>query len=530
MAIPDKSKYTNRILASDIEARGFLDAVKRPEDVWCVVSRDLETDELFIFHDYPEYDNTTVEDEGVEHIIPPRTGSLVEGVRFWYLAAKNGSKLSVHNCHTYDEPLIKKIWSKCDIPREAWVDTFVRSKMQWFDRPQRKGARSPHGLLNYSLMEGNKKPKVEDFTVMNAFMLWRCIVDTKTQAYCHKYLDNELLKLNALGIDLTEAYNVEAEYTQNCHKQEVRGALADRPHMEACVIAWDKITDELDAEISPLLPPTVKANGAKITRSQLMTDLGWDKKKIPPDELEYVTRGEVSEWKPVKPYVKPSSKYFRTEKLNQYSGFDMTHGETPCFVKKNELTKWIKDNHPDTKPKDWDISKAIKETKVLNAKCCEYFGVEETSTDYIVGAHTRVSFVKSKLTQHDVVKGYLIRYAGLKSVEEWNFKKDKNGQMMRADEAMVVSYPPKAHPDNQLHFKVAARKPIVTSPKLQEGDYKQLKGDIGQKIGKYNTVTHRRRYLSNVKDPDNKGIISAIREDGRMPCGVMNFGTSTGRS
>tara|TARA_R110000782_G_scaffold75562_8_gene150795 strand:+ start:3674 stop:6178 length:2505 start_codon:yes stop_codon:yes gene_type:complete len=533
MAIPDKSKYTNRVLGSDIEACGYYDQVHNSTQVWCLVSRDTLTDELFLFHDYPEYDNTSiVDDQGVTQIIPERTGTLIEGVRFWYLAGKNGSKLSIHNTTTYDTPLIEKIWPKCIIPVAAYVDTYILSKMQWFDRPIKKGsgAKTSHSLLNYSAMEGNKKPKIDDFSVMNGDMLWRCIIDTKTQVFCHKYLEDEARKLKGLGIDLTEAYKIEVEYARNCHKQEVRGALADNPHMEKCVKEWDIVTDALAAEIEPLLPPTVKTTGAKITRSELMESLGWDKNKIPPDEMHEVTRAGETNWQAVKPYVKPSLKYFNIEKVNQYSGFNISYGESPTFVKKKDLTDWIKDHHPDTKSKEWDIEKGLKETKVLNNKTCEYFGVMPDSTDLICGAFTRVSFIKSKMTQHEVVKGYLIRYAGLKHVEEWNFKRDSNKQIVRSDCYLTVSYPPKAAPENQLHFKVAAGKPIVTSPKLGENDYQQLTGDIGQKIGKYNTTMHRRRYISNLKDPENKGIISAIRSDGRIPCGVMNYNTSTGRS
>ena len=501
--------------------------------MWCLVSRDTITDELFIFHDYPEYDNTSiVDDQGVTQIIPERTGTLIEGVRFWYLAGKNGSKLSIHNTTTYDTPLIEKIWPKCIIPVDVYVDTYILSKMQWFDRPIKKGsgAKTSHSLLNYSAMEGNKKPKIDDFSVMNGAMLWRCIIDTKTQVFCHKYLEEEAKKLKALGIDLTEAYKIEAEYALNCHKQEVRGALADRPHMEKCVKEWDVVTDALAAEIEPLLPPTVKTTGTKITRSELMESLGWDKNKIPPDEMHEVTRAGETNWQAVKPYVKPSLKYFNIEKVNQYSGFNISHGESPTFVKKRDLTTWIKENHPDTKTKEWDIDKGLKETKVLNNKTCEYFGVMPDSTDLICGAFTRVSFIKSKMTQHEVVKGYLIRYAGLKHVEEWNFKRDSNKQIVRSDSYMTVSYPPKAAPENQLHFKVKAGQPIVTSPKLGEKDYEQLTGDIGNKIGEYNTTSHRRRFISNPKDPDHKGLLSYMREDNRLPCGVGNFMTASGRA
>ncbi len=530
MAIPDKSKYTNRILASDIECRGFIDVVNKPEDVWCIVSRDLESDEVFVFHDYPEYDNTTVLDEDTEeqHIIPKRDGSLLDGVRFWYLAAKNGSKLSVHNTATYDAVVIKKIWPKCVIPPEAWVDTFIQSKMQLFDRPCPKGAKSGHGLLAYSLLEGNKKPKVEDFSVMNAWMLHRCIVDTKTQAFCHKYLDEEARKLKNIGIDLTLAYKVEFEYAENAAQQEIRGVKADVPHMERCVKEWDIVTDKLSSEIEPLLPPTVKPAGAKVPRSDLMRALSWPENKIPPDELETVTRAGETKIQPIKPYVKPSVNFHKTEKVNNYSGFNISYGESPTYIKKADLTKWIKTNHPDTKPKDWDIEKEVLETKVLNANCCQYFGVAPEDTDLICGPHTRVAFNKSSMTQHEVVKGMLIK-GGLKQVAEWNDKTDSNGTKVRAEYDMVVSYPPKAAYENQMHKKVKKRQVIPTSPKIGEKDYENIEGGLGKDIGEYNTTVHRRRFISNVKDPEHKGLLAYVREDGRLPAGVNNFATATSR-
>mgnify|MGYP003635644213 CR=1 FL=1 len=528
MAIPSKDKYTHRILHSDVEARGFLDVVKTSEDVWCICSRDDETDEVFLFHDYPEFDNAVVVDDGIEYTIPPRTGTLLEGVRFWYLAGKNGSRLSIHNTQTYDRLLIERIWKKCIIPEEVWWDTFIQSKVQWFDRPQKRGAKSAHGLLNYSLMQGHKKPPVEDFTKMNAFMLHRCIVDTKTQKYCYQYLKVEAAKLSKLGIDFTEALKIENEYARGCAFQELAGVLADVPHMKKCIEDWDERTEILANKIEPILPPTIKVNSTKIPRSELMRILGYT--NIPPDETEEVTRAGETKVQPVKPYYKPSVNFHKVEKVNSYSGFNISYGASPRYTKKKDLTAWIKSNHPDTKPKDWDIEKVVIEDKVLNASTCKYFEVEPEDTDIICAPHTKVGFSPSKLTQHDAVKAYLIRYAGLKSVEEWNLKKDSDGQFVRADKTMVVSYPHKAAPENQLHMRIKAGSPIVTSPKVGEKDYDQITGDIGKEIGEYNTTIHRRRFLSNPKDPEHKGLLAYVREDGRLPCGVNNFATSTSRS
>lgn len=528
MGIPDKEKYTNRILHSDVEARGFLDVVHKAEHVWCICSRDDETDEVFLFHDYPEYDNQEVEDDGIFYTIPPRNGTLLEGVRFWYLAGQNGSKLSIHNLQTYDRILVEKIWEKCLIPESAWWDTFIQSKVQFFDRVQKKGSKSAHGLLNYSLMQGHKKPPVEDFTVMNAFMLHRCIIDTKTQKYCYQYLAKEAEKLAVLGIDFVEALKIENEYARGCAFQEINGVLVDVPHMKRCIEVWDKRTDELAAKIEPLLPPTVKVGSTRVTRSDMMKSLGFT--RIPPDEVETVTRAGETKIQAVKPYFKPSVNFHKTIKTNAYSGFNISHGESPTYIKKRDLTTWIKEKHPDTKSKEWDIQKEEIETKELNAHTCKYFEVGPDDLETVCGAHTKVSFHESKLTQHSVVKGYLIRYAGLLSCEEWNFKRDSNNQIMRAESYMVVSYPPKAAPEHQLHYKIRAGEAIVTSPKVGTSEYDQITGEVGKDIGEHATTMHRRRYLSNPSDPENKGVMSYIREDGRVPAGIMNYNCATGRS
>lgn len=527
--LKDKSKYTNRILHSDIEARGFLEAVKTEKDVWCIVSRDDETDEVFLFHDYPEYDNTKVMDLGVEYTIPPRNGPLIEGVRFWYLAGKNGSKLAVHNCFTYDLPLINKIWPKCEIEDSVWIDTFIQSKLQWYDRPQRKGAKSAHGLLNYSLMEGNKKPEVEDFTVMNAFMLHRCIVDTKTQRYAGRYLNKEArMCKDKLGIDFTEAYKMEVAYTKTCHEQEVYGALVDQGHIHKCIEDLDNKTKVLADAVEPLLPPSIKV-ATRIARSDLMKALGYAEDKIPEDEYETVKKDGAMVHQPVKPYYKPSVNYHKLVKTNQYSGFNISYGESPTFVKKKDLTDWIKLNHAETKTSDWGIEKKIIECRVLNKNTCDHFGVEETDTNIISGPHTRLKFIASTMSQHEVTKALLIR-SGITWAEEWNFKRDQFKQIVKAEFNTIVRYPKKAAPENQLVFKVKKGEGLVTSPKFGEKEYKQLTTDLGKKVGLYNTLVHRRNFFSNAKDPEEKGILANIREDGRLPCGVNNSSTATLRS
>lgn len=526
----DLEKYLNQVHYADIEAVGFWDDVHSLSDIHCLCSV-TDDDTVLLWHDHPELDGVEFYDEyeGKTRVIPKRAGSLLDGFRYWYRIGQKKGTLSIHNLETYDRLIIEKVVPKCKIPTECYRDTFIQSKIQWFDRPQPKGTKSAHGLDAFGRLAGIKKPPIENFKVLDAAMLDRCIEDCKIQRFTQKYLDKEAKQFEQLGVTFGDAYQIEREYARSCALQEIVGAKVDIEHINKCIEDWDKLAEELEKEIEPMLPPTVKTSGSKITRSELMKVLGYKSKRIPPDETEFVkVDGKMIE-KPIKPYCKPTTAIYKTIKGNTYEGFNLSYGGTPVFDKKKKLTDWIKENHPDTKTSDWDIEKTPSEVKVMNNNMCNLFEIEEDNTDYVVGPFTRVSFETSKLTQHEVVKGFLIKL-GLKYVEEWNIKKDSEGQIVRADQRMVVRYPPKAAPEHQLVKIIKKGEPIVTSPKLSEKDYEQLPEGLGQKIGQYNTVVHRRRFLSNVKDPENKGLLAYVREDGRIPTGVNTFNTSTGRS
>ncbi len=529
----DLNKYLSQRHFADIETKGFWDVVHTADEVWCLCSV-TEDDEVILFHDYPEFDGVKVwdKDDQKEYTIPKRAGTLLEGARFWYKIGQAGGILSVHNCETFDRPIIEKVWPKCVIPSESWQDTYVQSKVQWFDRPCPKGAKSAHGLQAYGIKFGIKKPPITDFSTMDAYKLNRCVEDCRIQKKTAEYLDNEARKLKVkYGITFGDVIkDIEQPYAKVAWEQELRGAKVDIDHIEKCITWLDGETSRLASYIQPNLPMSLKKSGAKVGR-KVLAEVLLGRLDIP-DEVE---DGEV-----VKRYYKPSVNFHQVKKANQYTAFSMSGGFSPSFTKKNELKKWIKAQHPDgvkAKAKDlsvfvkeWDISKEIVETKLLNKNTCEYFSVVPEDTDIIVGAHTKISWHESKLTQHDVVKGYLIK-CGIKWAEEWNDKKvDK--QTVRADRDMTVYYPPTAHPDNQISYHIKKGDNVKTSPKFGKKEYEQLGDDaeMGKDIAKYNTYMHRRRLFSNPKDPEEKGILAYVREDGRVPCGLGNFMTSTGRS
>lgn len=518
------------LLASDIEAKGFYEKVNTKEDVHCLCSIDVETEYVYLFHDHPEFDNAVVVDpyDGKEYIIPPRTGSLDDGILFWEKVSANAGKLIIHNCRTYDEPVINKIWAGNKINYNSYHDTFIQSKLQWFERKCPKGAKSPHGLKSYGIKFGVNKPEVEDWTYIDAFKLHRCIEDCKIQSETYKFLEKERSYLKEkYGIDFTQALSIENLYATECFRQEIYGAYLDVDFAKECVKELDGLIEELTKEIEPLLPPTIKGKGTKLSRKEVAERLGLNPAKQKDVIIQRKKDGEIVDVVE-KPYFSPCIKWTNTVKGFVYYGFNLSHGETPKFVKKKELTDWIKLNHPDTKTKDWDIQKEDSSYEVLNKDTCAFFGVEDTQTDLIGGPFTKIEILPSRMTQYEVVKGFLIKL-GLKEFEDWNLATDIHDNYIKVEKDTMVRWPPKAHPDNQTVRKVKKGEYLVSSPKLSEEDYAQLPEGLGKKIADYNTYNHRRRFLENPKDPEEKGLLAYVDSRGRIPCGVNNFATRSGR-
>lgn len=529
----DLDSYLKQTHYGDIEAIGFWEVVKTLKDIHCLCTI-TEDNKVILWHDRPEFDGKEVWDkeDGVYYKLPPRAGTLLEGFRYWFKIGRANGRLSVHNTMTYDKPIIEKVLPKCLIPNHVWRDTFNQSKLQYADRPCPKGAKSAHGLLAYGIKFGVRKPPITDFTIFDEYILHRVIEDCRIQKKTQEYLDKEASILLEKGICFEECSVIEDEYARGCAAQDVHGALVDEPHMDRCLVLWDEELEVIAAEVEPQLPPTLKPNTARITRSEMMLSIGYPKSKIPFDKQEFVTKDKKQVQQACKPYYKPSANFHNMEKVTFYSAFNMSVGQSPKFAKKtgdNSYTSWRNEHHPDTKPADWEVDKEVIETKVLNAHTCKYFDVEPTDLHIICGPHTKITFTKSSMSQHEVVKGLLIRL-GLTYVDEWNLKRDANKQIIKATVDTWIGYPKKAAIENQMRILIKKGQALVSSPKIGEKDYAQLPKGLGQKIGSYNTTLHRRRYIENVKDPEEKGLKSKIREDGRISCGVNNFGTNTGRS
>lgn len=525
--------YENLKLASDIEAKGFWNAVNTIDDIHCICSIDIETDEVYLFHNHPEFDEVLVNDpyDNKEYTIPTRKGDLNEGIQWWSKAANNGSKLIVHNAHTYDRPICDKIWNDNNIPFKSWHDTFIQSNLQWYERPTPKGCKGAHGLKAYGIRIGINKPEVTDWTYIDAFKLHRCIEDCKIQKATYEMLEKESnMMQNNYGTDFKSAMAIESLYANECHKQEVKGVLIDVEHARNCIVDLDTKISKLTVEIEPQLPPTIrpKKGSKKVSKSEVAELLGFSSKNIKDTIIQKRVKGGVVSITE-KPYVKPTVNFTNKADVTYYSGFNMSYGETPKYNKRKDLYQWIKDNHPETTNKDWNIEKVVEEGYVLNGHTCSHFECKPEDTDLIVGAFTKIEISDSKLSQSEVVKSFLIKL-GWKDAEEWNLKTDFEDNKIKVEKDTWVMWPPKAHPDNQMKKLIRKGGLLVSSPKLSEEDYTQLPEGIGKKIAEYNTYVHRRNFLENKDDPENKGILSYLDENNRIPAGLNNFATRSSRS
>lgn len=520
----------NRKLASDIEAVGFYDDIHSKKDIHCLCSVDIETEVVYLFHDYEGFDNISVVDpyDNKTYILPKKTGSLEEGIKFWEDATKHGSLLIIHNVKTYDEPVLNKVWPSNNIVVDKYWDTFIQSKLQWYERSCPKGAKSAHGLKAYGIKCGINKPEITDWKTMDAFKLHRVIEDCRIQAKTYLMLEKERLDLKGkYGIDFLPALKIEAMYAEECFKQERNGILIDVEHARRCIEDLDAKVEALRIEIEPLLPPTLKGEGVRVSKSEMAELFGFDPKKVKDNYIQRKRNGEI-ETVVEKPYYKPCINFTKNDKVTVYTAFNLSYGESPEFKKKKELTDWIKTEYPESKVKEWDIDKKEIVTKVLNSNTCKHFGLEPTDTDIVWGAFTKLSVEPSSLNQSDVVKAYLIKL-GWNDAEDWNLKTDINDDYIKVDKDTEVRWPPYALPEHQMVKKLRRGDFMVSSPKLSEEDYDQLPEGVGKKIAEYNTYNHRRRFLENKDDPENKGLLSYIRPDGRVSAGVNNFATRSGR-
>jgi len=516
------------LLNFDIESNGLLHEVDK---VYCICGQDYETKQMFLFHDYPEYDGKKVYDEHDEEYywIMPRTGTLEEGYDFLERVGNNKGKLICHNVFGYDLFLINKFKPKWKVPMSCLHDTLLQSQCQWFDRPVPKGCKGSHGLKAFGSRLGINKPEIEDWSFMDAYKLHRVIEDVKIQTRTYNYLEHERSELEKKikGSDFSKILKKEHRYRFYSTMQELNGCDVDIQHMEECLKELDGILVELEEELEPQLFMTLKVRANRIGLYDLQKLLGFKNPRRGKRIYKETPEGIVVEEE--KNYYKPTTDIYKIVKTNSYTPVHKKTGEVHevSFEKIAQARDYVK--KLGFKTSDFKYPKEVKESKQLNFHTCNHFDLRPEDTDKVVGAFTRIQYSKSKMSQHSIVKMFLISL-GWKPFE-WNFKKDaKTNKLVRSDKAFKYYWPVKGNGKNQVVYHVRKGGNLPTTPKLTEESFDTLPEGIGKKVAEYNTYSHRRKYIQN-PDPKNsdKGLMPNIRSDGRIAGGIITFGTSTGR-
>jgi hypothetical protein len=376
-------------------------------------------------------------------------GSLEQGVRFLI----QYDKIIAHNIMGYDyhvlEKFFPKIWDRKTVPFSKIWDTFIQSKCQIFDRPRIKGTASLHGLEYYGVLFKRPKPPIEDWSYFDEEKLHRVIEDIEINAEAYNYLNKEADKI---GLDFTKAIRRTQAASYWYAKQELYGTKGDLEHMKKCVEDLDILTEELRQEVEPLLPKQLKVKSTKCTWQDISNK--WERfyRRVP--KTQYDNEGKV---------IKPA--YMPTLRVKLKSGMYDKHTA----------------NHFD-----------IPVDPVM-------------SNELVGGEYTKIEYLEPKMSQHQVIKDYLLSIGWIPT--QFNYEKGKDGSFIRDSRGKLIE----------------------KSPKLTEDSFDSIEGEVGQKIAKYNTYMHRRRTFLNDKD-DSKGWINQLRSDGRIASGCMAFATSTGRA
>ena len=523
-----------RTLVYDIESNGFLDKVTK---VWCFYFIDMDTQEGFLFHDFDGFCGAEGYDDDNNHfVIPVKSGSLRDGAIF----AQKAKSLICHNQLSYDQPLIQKFWPKFK-KRFAYPemrDTLLESQIFWYDRRPVKGHKGIHGLDPWGARLGVRKPPINDWSEFDIYKLNRCIQDVEInrRVAIELYSERDLLKKEC-GIEFDQALKIEHEYRHWCSIQERNGALVDQQHMESCIIDLDDKLDTLKELLEPELPPSISMKGGKVTKHDLFKALGYTK-KIP---VEYIYKEHAGEMKQfaVKQWWKPCTKWTKVDKGKMYGivaaeikQTKKTEGRpeeellTPSFTKLKDARDYAKELWPDIKKFKYP---SIEHNVVsFDSHCINHFEDLLDSEDFeIVGNHTKLETLDSRMSQHERVKLYLLGLGW--QTDEWTFKTDADGAPERAEHGGVAKWPTVPLRGKQLTMKYKAGDKIHVTPKVTEDSYMTLPDGLGDNIKHFNAYSHRRNFIQNKKDHE-KGLLNNIREDGRITCGLMTFGTTAGRA
>ncbi len=358
---------------------------------------------------------------------------------------KDSPDICGHNIIQYDLPVLEKLFGFTY--EGVVVDTLILSKLLHFTRYQPKGVSSRHSLAAWGVRTGISKPSQEQWEVWEESMLHRCKEDVRINSEVY----DRLLKEIEGQPGINKAIKVEHKVAKISYEQAKNGWLLDLNKVDENIKYLDKEIERLRSALEPMIPLKCVPKDPACTWSECNNIMGNPWKKVPRTRFDHLQR-------PIKPTRKPY---------------------VPKILKDGRYDKWT----------------------------ALWLGVpqeEAWKSRMVVGPFSRIEFKSVKLSQHSLVKEYLLKLGW--EPTQWTFKRDRNKKVLRDDN----------------------NKPIKNSPKITEDSFNSIPGDFGEKFARWATLVHRRNTLENPKD-DTKGWKNVMRSDGRVSCVADTLGAATGR-
>ena len=352
-----------------------------------------------------------------------------------------------HNWIGYDKEAINII-TGYDYTGDI-IDTMLLSKLLHFTRyiPKGSGNGTRHSLATWGVRTGIAKPEQEQWEVWEESMLQRCKTDVKINIATYRRLEKEMSDQP----DTKQAVRIEHEVAHVSAQQVRNGWLVDKNKLHENIKYLDKEIERLRMLLEPQIPNVVAPKDPACTWEEANIKMGTPFKKVPATRFDHLQR-------PVKPTRIP------------------------------HIPKILKNGYYDRYTALW---LGIPQEAALGERM-------------VAGPFTRIEFKEVKLSQHKLVKDYLLTL-GWKPTQ-WTYKRDRLKKILRDDR-------------NQ---------PIKNSPKITEDSYDTIPGEFGENFGRWATLIHRRNTLENPKD-NKKGWLNIMDSRGRISCDPDTLGAATGR-
>ena len=385
---------------------------------------------------------------GETKVFSDYSDSFVDGGTDDFIAyLKTCDKVIGHNWIGYDKEAIRII-TGYEYEGEI-IDTLLLSKLLHFTRfiPKGAGNGTRHSLATWGVRTGVDKPEQAQWEVWEESMLNRCKKDVEINREVYYRLVKEMQDQP----DTKQAVRIEHEVAHISSQQTRNGWLVDKVKLKANIEYLDIEIERLRLLLEPQIPDVLAPKDPACTWEEANIKLGKPFNKVPATRLDHLQR-------PIKPTRMP------------------------------HVPKILKNGCYDRYTALW-------------------FGIpqEDALGERMVGgAFTRIEFKSVKLSQHKLIKDYLLSLGWQPT--QWTFKRDRLKKILRDER-------------NQ---------PIKNSPKITEDSYESIPGEFGENFGRWATLVHRRNTLANPRD-NKKGWLNIMDSRGRISCEPDTLGAATGR-